>query len=337
MRISPQNSEHFHKWLFLLERHEGEVALVLQQRNNDTNIFDIEVEEPTTQATPPASIRDIESDATIIKYYNLILSSFYSLPFVGPSSSITSTLSLAESLVSIASSLNCTHLISASLSALLHSYRRTLYTSIAADPARYLALALSLHDSSIYTESLIHIIGAWPCWPWSTKRETLPAEILDLVVRKAEDLEQMCVDADRDLLLLTIQIGNAPVEPSDHAQFDTWFVVQLFRDTLARTLHELDGDKKKSLKRGSLYRKLRHGGADYMPYEEMRRVVGRVMPSALECLEEDLGMLKDHASRIVREVTGNELVLDVEESNVGYLTCMKVGREDLPWPTNMEG
>jgi hypothetical protein len=339
MRRSPQTNDSPQEWFFLLEQQKEEVVLVLQEirtvrqiRSNDGSSSEVSIENLATPTFP----YDSRTHIAVVNHYNLILSSFYSLPLTVPLSSTISTLSVAESLVSISANLNCTHLISAPLSALIHSHHRTLYTSIATDPARYLALAITLHDSSIYTESLIHIIGAWPCWPWPTRRETLPTEILDLVMRKAEGLEQMCTDAERDLLLLTIQIGNTPVEPSDHSQFDTWFVVQMFRDTLARTFHGLDCDSNRSLKRGTLYRRIRRGGTSYMPYEEMRRVIGRVMSSALECLEEDLDMLKRLASAIVREVARNELVLDVEESNVGYLTCVKIGKGNLPWLAHKE-
>mgnify|MGYP003624084656 CR=1 FL=1 len=68
-----------------------------------------------------------------------------------------------------------------------------------------------------------------------------------------------------------------------------------------------------------------------MPDEEMRRLMARVMPSAVEGLEEDLGLLKECARGIVEEVCVDEGMVDGEREGVGWLTCVKIGREDIPW------
>lgn len=110
------------------------------------------------------------------------------------------------------------------------------------------------------------------------------------------------MEVERELLL-TIHIHKSgPVEPHQHSHFDTWFIVQTFRDTLARTFHALDNDRRAALKRGALFRKIRKGGEEYMSLGEMRRLIGRIMPSAVENLEEDLDMLKEVAKGIVEDV-----------------------------------
>jgi hypothetical protein len=78
-----------------------------------------------------------------------------------------------------------------------------------------------------------------------------------------------------------------------------------------------------------MYREISLGS--YMPSEEMRRLMGLIMPGAVEGLEEDSGMLKELASEIVAEVAKNELMLDVEVHHIGYLTCIKMGKEIIPW------
>jgi hypothetical protein len=67
-----------------------------------------------------------------------------------------------------------------------------------------------------------------------------------------------------------------------------------------------------------------------MEYEAVRRLVQIVMPSAVETLGEDIKILKDFAE-IVEDLARNELSLDVEDIMVGYLTCAKVERKDIPW------
>lgn len=196
---------------------------------------------------------------------------------------------------------------------------------------------MALENDFIYSEALIHIIGAYPCWPWLTKASALPDDIRGLIARKSKGLDNEVLEVERELLLLTIVIDarRVPFSPEIASQFDTWFVIQLFRDTLAGVLREHDKSKP-SLKRSSLFRKIRAGGSRYMVYEEVRRMVQRVMPSAVEELDENLSILKAKASQIVEDLARNEASLDVEENKVGWLTCVKIGKEDIPWRTRGE-
>jgi hypothetical protein len=364
IRITGHDQEHFHPWtFFLLEKHEGEVRLVLQKiksKSSDTDIDNtgliirIETFESSQSAailTPPAyansSASEAGSDETtaaephaaIVDIYDQILGSFYSPQLRIPSDTINDTLDYCESLVKISDGLKCTQLISTNISTALHQHRRFLYTAISFDPARWLLLSRMLENDAIYTEALIHIIGAHPCWPWPTKRTNLPHEYMKLVIRKSAELDTMCIEAERELLLLTIHIHKfGPVEPQDHSTFSTWFIVQTFRDQFARTFHALEMDRQASLKRGALFRKITKGKDEYMQLGEMRRLMSRIMPSAVGSLEEDLRMLKECASRVVEDVSRNELCLDVEgREKVGYLTCVKIRNEDIPWRAEWTG
>ncbi|KAH4344935.1 hypothetical protein HBH98_130530 [Parastagonospora nodorum] len=362
MHVAPQNREHFYTWsFFLLDEHDGQVALVLQEAKSVTHsegegqsILSSETTQDSSLTiipTPPMSAtlsasfgRDLdqtvtnEAHAATVDMYDQILGSFYSIPLRIPSDTISATLSACESLVKLSHSLSSTALISAQISTALHQHRRSLYTAISADPARFLLLAMLLCNDAIFSEALIHIAGAHPCWPWPAKRTCLPEEIIQLVVRKSAELGQMCLEAERDLLLLTIHIDRfGPVEPQVHSTFPTWFIVATFRDQFARTFHALEADRQASLKRGALFRKIRKGGEEYMALGEMRRLMARVMPSAVGGLEEDLGMLKECARGVVEDLARNELCLDVEGGRVGYLTCVKVGREDVPWRAGGKG
>lgn len=96
-----------------------------------------------------------------------------------------------------------------------------------------------------------------------------------------------------------------------------------------------------------------------MAYEDVRATVVKVMPSAVDSLGEDLSKLKECASRIVEGLAKNELSLDVEglvgmeeslsvegveskelasagkKNQVGWLTCAKIERADIPWKAGM--
>lgn len=132
------------------------------------------------------------------------------------------------------------------------------------------------------------------------------------------------------MLLLTIHVGAEPVASTKTSHFDMWFIVQFFRDTLARNFHALEETHYGNLKRGSFFRKIRNGGANYLAYEDVRRLMASVMLSAVDNLEEDLRLLKQFASKIVKELTDNGLMLDMECAGIEYLTCVRIEREDIP-------
>jgi len=67
-----------------------------------------------------------------------------------------------------------------------------------------------------------------------------------------------------------------------------------------------------------------------MVYEEVRRMVQRVIPSAIETLGGDLKIVKEYASDYVKDLARNELSLE-EEHGVGLLTCSKIERDDILW------
>lgn len=258
-QLGAHHSNYFHTWLFLLlEELDGCLKLVLHKATpikteNDVQTPDSALEDHLPADTIPTSPASISYTSAIsdsltsssqprptIQTYSQILSSFYSLPLALPFATLPSTLSAAESFLKVAHSLSCTPIIATQISTVLHYHRRTLYTSIARDPARYLLLSILLRNKAIYTESLIHIDGAHPCWPWPTKRDVLPDAIMRVVKRKSKKLDDLVTEVERELLLATITVHrNRPVDPQTPSEFDTWFIVHLFRDTLARTFTSL--------------------------------------------------------------------------------------------------
>lgn len=232
----------------------------------------------------------------------------------------------------MAQDLDCTYLISSHVGNALLQYRQTLYKAILTYPPRYLLLSLALKNDSIYTESLIHLIGAYPCWPWPTPRSSFPPSAITLIIKKSQDLDKEVLEVERELLLvLTILTSRGvPFSSTIPSQFDTSFTIQLFRDTLASALRSHDSHNP-SLRRGALFRKLKRGGSAYMAFEDVRKMVSRVMPSAVEELDENLGILKGKASEIVSDLARNETSLDLEENKVGWLTFVRIGRENIPW------
>jgi len=235
---------------------------------------------------------EIEAAAheAIVNVYDQTFKTFDGFaPFISNTDIKTATIE-AEQLAKVAQDLGCVQLISSHIGNALLQHRQMLYKAILADPLRYLLLSIALENVFIYTESVIHIIGAYPCWPWPTGRTTLPAHTMELITRKSQELDHKVLLTERELLLLTILTSRGvPFSSEPPSQFDTWFAIQLFRDTISSVLRSHDINRP-SLRRGSLMRKIRQGGSAYMAYVDVRKMVSRVMPSAVEELDENLGI-----------------------------------------------
>jgi hypothetical protein len=327
------------KLTYLITAIEGQVRLIPQGPTLDvpSTLRAAEDEQPGTLGIKVEDGVESAAHEAIVNIYDQIFKAFDGFPPHISDTDIETATAEAKQLSKVAQDLGCVHLTSSHIGNALLQHRQSLYKAILADPPKYLLLAIALENDFIYVESLIHVIGANPCWPWPTKRASLPDLIIQLITRKSAELDKEVAEVERELLLLTIlTTRGVPFSSEISSQFDTWFVIQLFRDTIASVLREHDKSKP-SLRRGSLFRKIKQGGSAYMAYEDVRRMLRSVMPSAVEELDENLNILKTHASEIVEDLARNELSLDVEENKVGWLTCVKIGQGDIPWKKSGEG
>ncbi|KAH7386845.1 hypothetical protein DE146DRAFT_620528 [Phaeosphaeria sp. MPI-PUGE-AT-0046c] len=350
MRGDSQDSGQQISWSFLLAE-DDDAKLALESVGSAVSLVDgtridkLHEARHESLPTPPASTRsdhspDISLNASEVELYNHIFGAFYSRPLTIPNTSVSATLSYCDSILRISQRFSITPLISTQLSTALKSHRHEFYVAISGDPARYLLLSIQLKDTSIYTESLIHIIGVWPCWPlrWPTKPSVLPAELSKIIKRKATELKHLVTYTENELLKLTIFMHRSgPPNPCNHSEFDTYFVVGHFRDGLANEMTALDGERTRNLKRGDFFRKIAKGGDAYMPLAQTRGLMEEVMPSVLGNLDEDWKMLKDSAMVRVEDVAKNRTLVDVEAEKIGWLTCAEIGRGDVLWEMTAEG
>ncbi|KAJ4379195.1 hypothetical protein N0V86_005239 [Didymella sp. IMI 355093] len=307
------------KLTYLVTEIEAQVRLIPQGPTLDvpTTFRASEGEQPGTLGIKVEDGVEGAAHEAIVNIYDQISKAFDGFPPHVSNTDIMTATAEAKQLSKVAQGLGCVHLTSSHIGNALLQHRQSLYKAILADPPQYLLLAITLENDSIYTESLIHVIG--------------------LITRKSAELDKEVLEVERKLLLLTIlTTRGVPFSSEIPSQFDTWFVIQLFRDTIASVLREHDKFKP-SLRRGYLFRKIKQEGSAYMVYEDVRRMLRSVMPSAVEELDENLNILKTHASEIVEDLARNELSLDVEENKVGWLTCVKIGQKDIPWRKSGEG
>lgn len=273
------------------------------------------------------------NEAKALSYYQ-IFGVFYSIRPNLSTTDLGSALIQAEELVNVAITLDCLNLVRPYIGNTLAQYRQKLFLAVKSDPARWIKLAISIEDTSIYTECLIHLVGAHPNWIWPTSKTSLSTELCQLISKKSKELDLLCVEIDRDLLMITINVGqgrNQEPVPCHRSQIETWMIVQLFRDTVARCLHNIDKPKQRSINRGSIYRKIHKGGSAYLGFEEVQIICHGTMQTSWRDLGGELNILKEYASEIVRDLARNELMIDPEEHKIGYLTCTKIKPEDIPW------
>ncbi|KAF2474117.1 uncharacterized protein BDR25DRAFT_385577, partial [Lindgomyces ingoldianus] len=262
--------------------------------------------------------------------YTQIFGTFYNIPPSVSTTDIGAALMQSEELVKVAMDLGCLHLIQPYLGNVFGQFRQKLFVAIKSDPARWIQLAMALENTSIYTECLIHLVGAHPGWTSPTSKKTLPTELQQLIARKSEELDSKCTELERELLLVTIKVRRGPVTPQD-GHVETWMLVQMFRDALATQLLSMRTPKQMTLRRGVVYRKLRKGGSEYMEIDEVRGVCRGIMQSDWKDLAEDLKILKEYAAAMVEDMAANELMIDPDAHGIGYLTCTKVKADDMPW------
>ncbi|KAF2254017.1 hypothetical protein BU26DRAFT_418224, partial [Trematosphaeria pertusa] len=268
--------------------------------------------------------------------YTQIFGIFYNIAPQVSTTDIGTTLVQSEELVKIAAELGCLCLLRPHLGNVFSQYRQALFLAIKSDPARWIQLAIVLENKSIYTECLVHLVGAHPCWPWLTRRTALSQDLRKLIAGKSEELDRMCVEAERGVLLATIHLGRGPLDPTERNQTETWLVVQVFRDLLAQRIDALDRDKRAALKRGTFFRAIVADKLEVLDSENVRKICQGTMNSDWKDLVEDLRSLKNYAAEVIAEVAANELLIDPDACGIGYLTCAKVELEEVPWLATTE-
>ncbi|KAH7122415.1 hypothetical protein B0J11DRAFT_437402 [Dendryphion nanum] len=236
-------------------------------------------------------------------------------------------------MLQVCEQLGCVRLLYPYFNTVIVEQRQKVYIAIRLDAARWMRLAISLESTSIYTECLIHLAGAWPHWPWKTDRNTLPNELLKLVATKSKQIDDQCLEINQDLLLSTICVGRKG-EPVTCApeQMETWLLVQTFRDILASGIRNMNASNRRSLIQGKFYRRIHKGGEHYMSFEEVRCTCLDILPKgSWKELGSDLSDIKKYASVLVAPLAKNNLMIDPDAYNVGYLTCTEVYPSDVPW------
>ena len=335
-------------YLFKIEEIDSQVKLVRQLAQGerpslshtmpttpDTTYIKFETGSGSNLQSTTAQKRKFNQAATITAYTQLFAAFYNHSPPIS-TSSIQLALSHSETLLRLARNLGCIHLLQPHLSKTFTNYRQTFWEAIAADPPRWMRLSLYLEDRAIYTECLIHLVGAHPAWPWKTGRRAVPENVREIVRKKSAQMKLLVRDVQLELLLVTMSVQvekgkTRPLNPGLRCDLESWMVVSVLREETAQWISSMEKGQDASLQVGRFFRGIYKGTAKWFQNEYVKEACEKILSTKWEDLAEDLEMLRKIAKEVVQEVARNELMIDPETCGLGYLTCVKTVDEDIPW------
>ncbi|KAL2074605.1 hypothetical protein VTL71DRAFT_8383 [Oculimacula yallundae] len=287
----------------------------------------------------PVSSTDKPSTQVLWAYNNLFRI-YYSLPPIIDTENVEMAYEQSHLLIKVASLYGSIPMVRPYISSALMHFGQELYMAIMADPPRWIQLSFYLESAPIFRESMIHIVANLPNWPWAS----LPFDDLFSPVKELIREKMTALECSKDRVIkslysnkvLDVEVFSRPLVKDS---FDTWFVVQYWRDWFARSLAQAnkaseDGDK---CTRGKVYRDLHRSGEAYLPTilvldaVEACRAKDLSSKSKRQGIEQDLKTLKDFAQKEVQELCANYSMLSVEDAGISYLTCIKVENHEFPW------
>lgn len=287
--------------------------------------------------------------------YDNLFRDIYGLPVLLQSESVHQSLFQAEVLVPIFRTYGQLASIRAQVENVFSQYRKKLFEAIMQDPVRWLNLSILLESSSIYTEAFVHLAGSLNSFLRTNTKSNIPPVVLAQLKRKDEKLKSAKEMVVGELSRLTVHVDGKPVKMG--GSLETWITVQLFRGWLAVELDKIERQGADSSRRlsgdrvsgnsgtvpygiGTLLRRIYRGGDAYLAYDKVIKEIKETfefLGSDWEDLADDLRALKDYASRTVKKICSNNLMIDPESHKIPYLTCVDVAPNEFPWMLLAEG
>jgi hypothetical protein len=171
--------------------------------------------------------------------------------------------------------------------------------------------------------------------------DDLPPEVIRLITSKLDDIRTLKGGIDKSLFMSSIRVEGQAVtlNVDDKSTFDTWFVVQLWRDWFTHQNAQVISGEKYSGAR--MYRAMLKGGDEYLPLPSVVEKLKAFRQKDLDKLDkqevkEDLKLMKDFAKHQVRLLCVSRSLLSVDEADIGYFTCTDVENDELPWAKKIE-
>ncbi|KAI9048946.1 hypothetical protein LZ554_006796 [Drepanopeziza brunnea f. sp. 'monogermtubi'] len=281
-------------------------------------------------------------------HHNLFLA-YYNLPLTINTIDIDFALDHAELLIDVARLYGSIPMVRSHITSALMNFGRDLYLAIMHDPPRWMQLAYYLESAPIFREGLIHAVGSYGWWPWSSFHPPeMFAQTIEVMNRKLSELEALRSAAADSLDAAQLQVGDVDLTADSltSATADIWSVGQQWKSWFNGALAEADNRAPQSnpnlehtrrLDHAGVYRLILKGGDAYLPLEEVldrleaTRPDGAKVPSKGREVERTLKTMKDYAQEQVAALCVNNSMLPVEEVGLDYFTCINLKDSEMPW------
>lgn len=174
----------------------------------------------------------------------------YQFPPVLDSINIATAYSECKALLHLADMYDALEVVGTRVDHHLLRFGARLFKQVAKYPPSYLKLGYLARSRTIFTEALIHVIGQWPV-AQPQLRSQIDANVMELILDKVDDLEEMQQRIESKLWRLTLTTSRGDrVTPAN--DFLGWQAMSLFRQWFAeQTTPAPNGILKDSTRPGS--------------------------------------------------------------------------------------
>ncbi|EMD00612.1 hypothetical protein BAUCODRAFT_61359 [Baudoinia panamericana UAMH 10762] len=297
-----------------------------------------------SQSSVPAEHGD-----EVLKDYDNLFRTMYQYPPILDSINIATAYSECKALLHLADMYDALEIVGSRVDHHLLRFGARLFKQIAKYPPSYLKLGYLARSRTIFTESLIHVVGQWPLAA-PQLRGQIDAAVMDLIEDKVDELREQEERVEFKLwrLSLTTTRGERVTPANDYL---AWLGMSLFRQWLAEnTTPAPTGMKKDSSQPapptsasapspGRVYRLLGSSMPNaYLNHEELKRFL-KLQPDLytrdnLRRFERRMEEIKDLARELAKPLMRNFLELDLSilgPAGLGYLTCVRLEPSEIPW------
>jgi hypothetical protein len=284
-----------------------------------------------------------------------------------PNHDLSVALPQIRGVVDIALRHDAVHAVQGTFDSLFYGYvgKDTLWKSIATEPVPCLKIAIALQNLPVYEEAFKHIVGTNASFKHGKQVDGLSDDVQAIVQRRSRDLYLKRRDVEDELSRISILAHRTPTSRaapvsqdypskyvSQHNQPVAYNTVNLVRDWMTDHIGHLRNETDQELPESYLCDHSR--GCDSVagffraikthnylnPDEVWDNMSDRFKDTQAqrhnlerEIVKNTLEVLKTKAAGFVEEISRSTLRLTGE---VGYLTCVKVEAEDVPWAVEEE-
>lgn len=155
----------------------------------------------------------------------------YQYPPVLDSINIAAAYTECKALLHLADMYDALEIVGTRVDHHLLRFGARLFKQVAKYPPSYLKLGYLARSRTIFVEALIHVVGQWPL-AQPQLRSQIDANVMDLILDKVDDLDEMQQRIESKLWRLTLTTSRGDrVTPSN--DFLAWQAMSLFRQYFA--------------------------------------------------------------------------------------------------------